>query len=749
MRPTLPEDPEELRALLRRRAQERRRTLPEDPEELRALFQRRAQERDKRRYVPHETPEEDTTPEVVSPNTRNKQPRRKTKPFRVIRLTVEESRAIDEGRLSVEELKDRDANRDDGITVAQRTAEPRSRSQTKTGPDTRTGRVHETGPEETPAGAGIGRETAQGQGVGQAGHQQVGQAQEEGQRSPQSEESGQASDMGQTSPRPKTGPDARTAQVHKAGPEESPAETGTDRESDQVQEEDRTGEDRESAQVNDEDQARHRREPSPSLGKGRSYETGPDENPTGVGTFQTSPRPRSGSGTSTRRVHGTAPDEPAREAGGDGEPDRSHAREQASHRQKPYDQASHRQGPYISTGTGRAHETDPDVIPTGAGTVHERGPDHGQGQDRRKDHAADAQDGAAGQRGAVKSRATAVRDDALGGPAQQTSTAQPGHVPHQARLHSARQTSPAQQQPEHADTVKVESVDRTTQQRVESAQQDSTSQRRDARQQTRRHSTSSRNERQQPIEIRAATVQIDAAGQAATIGQHEPDPRRPAVAEAAQREKVGNGTAAGQDDTTSETTQKSSTSQMRDAQQLSSQHNTRQSGAALQQHEPSYTAKHGSAKETPQLRLEQQQPGDATPGVQDEHHRSRDTTPGPHKPGYPGNRDASPEARSAGQLGSGHKQARAQDRAGRRTAHEQDPGAEPEAEEGETGNKEAPTPPHPHPTPPPPPPPQHIPPGRPPPIRRQPTPGDSTVRGASGATGAGAQIGHTRRKWRK
>ena len=105
--------------------------LPEDPEELRALLLRRMRERDRVYNNPHETPVKDTAPEAdraaKEPQSNpNKQARRKPKPYRVIYLTGEETRAINEGRLTVEDVKALNADRDDDIPKALTTtkAEP-------------------------------------------------------------------------------------------------------------------------------------------------------------------------------------------------------------------------------------------------------------------------------------------------------------------------------------------------------------------------------------------------------------------------------------------------------------------------------------------------------------------------------------------------------------------------------------------------------------------------------------------------
>ena len=136
-------------------------TLPDDPEEIRALFRRRMRERDKV-HNPHVTPDEDTSPKEdraakVPQSTPSKLARRNTKPYRVIYLTEEEVRAMDEGRLTAEEIKYRDTRRDDDIPKAQRSAKPRSRQET--GHEANTGQVHARGPDKAPTGTGDTGET--------------------------------------------------------------------------------------------------------------------------------------------------------------------------------------------------------------------------------------------------------------------------------------------------------------------------------------------------------------------------------------------------------------------------------------------------------------------------------------------------------------------------------------------------------------------------------------------------------------
>ena len=161
-------------------------TVPEDPEEIRALFRRRMRERDKLYNNPQGSPKGDTAPEegrdTKEPRrTPAKRPGQRPKPYRLIYLTGEEARAIEERRLTVEEIKALNEDRDDVIPKVQTTSKVETqgatvtRSPTGNGPtrdavdqtslpqksssSTSSERVHETGPDVTPARAREDSET--------------------------------------------------------------------------------------------------------------------------------------------------------------------------------------------------------------------------------------------------------------------------------------------------------------------------------------------------------------------------------------------------------------------------------------------------------------------------------------------------------------------------------------------------------------------------------------------------------------
>ena len=255
--------------------------LPDDPVELRALLHRRCLERARRLGDPHGTPKGNATPETDRPTKepqRNPSKRTSTKPkpykpYRVIRLTGEEARAISEGKLTVEAVKTANPDRDDDIP--ERRAHDRGPDKTpsekgearemgqandigrtsplpKTGPDTRTGQVQETGPEKIPAGAGRDRETSQAQEEGRARHRQEGQGHDEGRTS-----------KDRTGPQHEIDPDTRSGRVHDIGPEETPSGADIDRDADQVQDEldempAGAGTNRETDQTRDEGPASYR-----------------------------------------------------------------------------------------------------------------------------------------------------------------------------------------------------------------------------------------------------------------------------------------------------------------------------------------------------------------------------------------------------------------------------------------------------------------------------------------------------------
>ena len=101
-------------------------TIPEDPEELRALFLRRMRERDKVHNNPQGPTKRDTASEegrdTKEPRrTPAKRPGQRPKLYRLIYLTGEEARAIKEKRVTVEEVKSLNENRDDDIPKSQTT----------------------------------------------------------------------------------------------------------------------------------------------------------------------------------------------------------------------------------------------------------------------------------------------------------------------------------------------------------------------------------------------------------------------------------------------------------------------------------------------------------------------------------------------------------------------------------------------------------------------------------------------------
>ena len=204
-------------------------TIPEDPEELRALFLRRMRERDMIYNNPQEPHKGDTTPmegrdTKEHRKTPTKRTRQQPKPYRLIYLKGEETRAIEERRLTVEEVKSLNVDRDDDIPKTQATTKAKAQganstsgqtgtvpardSEVQTSPrqgsraDTSTGRTSEKGPDETPAEAGEVRET------------------------------GRVHDEGRPSSRQETSSDMRTGQVQERGPDETPAGAGEVRDTD-------------------------------------------------------------------------------------------------------------------------------------------------------------------------------------------------------------------------------------------------------------------------------------------------------------------------------------------------------------------------------------------------------------------------------------------------------------------------------------------------------------------------------------
>ena len=112
------------------------RALPDDPVALKNLFLRRAQERDGAASAEQstykarpttKTPKckdvrdtgESETASAKPGRRQGAQARVKPKPYRVIRLTVEEAKAISENRLTMESIKALDEERDDGIPEIQ------------------------------------------------------------------------------------------------------------------------------------------------------------------------------------------------------------------------------------------------------------------------------------------------------------------------------------------------------------------------------------------------------------------------------------------------------------------------------------------------------------------------------------------------------------------------------------------------------------------------------------------------------
>ena len=298
--------------------------MPEDPEELRALLMERMRERDRKHNNPHVAPSEDTARKedrgTKEPRkTSTKQTRQKAKPYRLIYLTGEEVRAIKENSLTVEDIKTLNVDRDDDIPKVQTTIKAKTQGasatscQTGDGPDKdnmdqtgpqqepnadpSTGRAHERGPDETPAGAGEGRKT------------------------------GRAHGEGQTGPRHEISADMRPGRVQATGPDETPAGAGEDRESGRAQGKDQTS-------------ARH--EASTDRSSRRVHEKGPDRTPARVekvgktdvsrdgSTDQTSHRQRSDAGTCSRRDHETGPDETPAGAGENRESGRVQGEDQTS-----------------------------------------------------------------------------------------------------------------------------------------------------------------------------------------------------------------------------------------------------------------------------------------------------------------------------------------------------------------------------------------------------------------------------------
>ena len=379
-------------------------TLPDDPEEIRALLRRRMRERDCVNN-PHMTPEEDRAPETIRAGKRPQradtaQTARKQRPYRVIRLTAKEAQDIEEGRLTSEEVKRINPDRDDDIPMVRSSAKAKplqetgqagelgqTRSQPKTGPDTRTGRVRVTGPEMTPAADETEREARPAQDEDQAGRRQ--------------EEQGH--DEGHSSSMHKTSPDTKSGRVHEKGPEETPAGAGTDREASQAQEEDQAS--RQVGQGHDEGQTCSQHKMGPDTRTGQVHGIGPEE----------------------ARVHETGPDETPT---GDGD-------ETAAQQQIESTQRLKRES-VVSSRTERQqsfenHAAVHQVV--AAGRV--RG--HSPVRDSREDHVAGVQVGTAGQHGAARSHA-ATRDTGQGSGKQTTGGTKPQRRPDE---------TPTQDKPRH------------------------------------------------------------------------------------------------------------------------------------------------------------------------------------------------------------------------------------------------------------------------------------------------------------
>ena len=693
-----------------------RMVLPEDPEELRALLHRRVLERARRYDDPHRTPKEDTTPETnqaAKEPQRNpiKQTKRKPKPYRVIRLTGEESRAINEGRLTVEDIKSLEPDRDDDIPKAQMTT--KAKSHQGTSPDANTGQVHGRGPDETPAGAGNVRKSDRVHEEDQTGHRQetgttrdAGRVHETGPSEirPEAGEDGEAGGVheeDQTSRRQETCADVSTGRIHDTGPNE--AHTGPedvyetsanrDRATDQagprprpgpdmIRRSQRTGpdetltrkeDDRDSTRVHGEtsetgrvpmkDQASSRVHTGSDMSTGRAHEAGPDVTPARAGENSETGRARvkGQAGPRQERVHETGPDVAPTRAGEDGKTGRVHATDQASSRVHASSGMStgraHEAGPDVTparagedsesdrfhnssdTSTRRVHETGPDVAPTRAGEINEPGRDH------VKDPASSRQD---------PSTDTSSERVLGTGPVQTTTGAR-----------------------EDSESDRAHNIPDTGTGRVHETGPDATlarAEKDETRQVHTKDQTSSRQE---------------------TGRVHQTGPDRTPTG-AADVKKTGRDRLTGPHGTQTETAEVKKTEQDHGEVQTVPQPNTNsETCTGREPHEPGHQGEGDATSEAhpapPGAQpATQQGTGCATHGIQTGRHGPGYATLGKLNPEHYGARDASYGVHLAGQHRAGRSQARAQDQASERPAPTHFATAEPSTEEEDkTGLPEA------------------------------------------------------------
>ena len=122
------------------------RALMDDPQELKNYFLGRAQDRDRAARADDTTAKGNTVsktskdtrePKTAPPKSSRRRGTKagdKPRPYRLIYLTEEESSALKEERLTVEELKSRDEDRDDDIPEVQTTTKTKPRGANRTGP---------------------------------------------------------------------------------------------------------------------------------------------------------------------------------------------------------------------------------------------------------------------------------------------------------------------------------------------------------------------------------------------------------------------------------------------------------------------------------------------------------------------------------------------------------------------------------------------------------------------------------------
>ena len=341
--------------------------IPDDPEEIRALFQRRMRERDKV-HNPHKTPDKDMLPEEnrateVPRSVPNKQATRKFKPYRVILLTKEETRAIDEGRLTTDEIKNRDTSRDDGIPKPQRIAEPKPRQATCA--EASSEQVHRAEPDQTSTRAGENRETDR---IHTSPCVNTGRDQETGLGDAQARAGGDKTSTGKVH---ETGPDVgparagevgETERVHEKGQASPRHDTSTELSSEQVH---RPGPDRKSKRAGEDNKTdRAHTSPDENMGQGQAGETEWVHE-----KGRTWSRQVTSAETSSEQDHTAGPDRTTRRAGEDNETDRVHTRPDENTARV---QAGETERVHEETQPSAGQDTDTEMSPE---QVHRAGPD--------------------------------------------------------------------------------------------------------------------------------------------------------------------------------------------------------------------------------------------------------------------------------------------------------------------------------------------------------------------------------------